>query len=342
MTAQPGRKGIRKGMLELPARLGVTRLWRGFHPGGTLVLGMHGVLSETEALPFNATGKFITPGKLEEFLRRLSRLYTPLSLDEFVDAFVERRSLGNRFVLTFDDGYANVYTEAFPLLREMGIPFGVFVTTGMVGTGRVLWNDLLEFTIYSTEKAVLPGGLLNGAVDLGTPSKKRQAIMDIKAALKRRRIEEAYGLVERICDALGVNPAASELRSAGFLTPKQIKEMARAGVGFGGHTVTHPILSRETRDRVREEVTACKHDLESITGKEVRTFAYPNGQRGDFDAMVKDEVRNAGYSAAFTGIPGITYGGGDPFEIRRLLVDCRWTDEEFETRASGILGVVRR
>jgi peptidoglycan/xylan/chitin deacetylase (PgdA/CDA1 family) len=93
---------------------------------------------------------------------------------------------------------------------------------------------------------------------------------------------------------------------------------------------------------VRDEVTACKKRLETITGKQVKSFAYPNGQPEDFNEMVKDEVRTAGYLAAFTGIRGLARPGGDLFEIKRLLVDCRWSYKEFETRASGILEAVGR
>jgi hypothetical protein len=93
---------------------------------------------------------------------------------------------------------------------------------------------------------------------------------------------------------------------------------------------------------VHAEVTGCKTRLEGITGKPIGSFAYPNGQPGDFNAMVKDEVRMAGFVAAFTGIRGLARPGGDAFEIKRLLVDCRWTYEEFETRASGILEAAGR
>lgn len=306
------------------------------------VLTLHGVLPEPEARLFNATGKFITPERLERFLARLDRLYAPVSLDELVDALVRGQDLKNRFVLTFDDGYSNLYDYAYPLLRKMGIPFSVFVTTGMVDSDTVLWNDLLEFAVFSTAKALLPGGLIKENLSLDSYEERREAIIRLKALLKRRNLEEARDEVTRLCEALGVGTDAPELRRVAFLSTDRIREMSGGGVVFGGHSVTHPILSRETQERVHEEVAGCKTRLESIIGKPVTSFAYPNGQAGDFNEMVKDEVRKAGYLAAFTGIRGFARPGGDAFEIKRLLVDCRWTYEEFETRASGILQVAGR
>jgi peptidoglycan/xylan/chitin deacetylase (PgdA/CDA1 family) len=40
------------------------------------------------------------------------------------------------FIVTFDDGYENFYTEAWPILRELRIPAAVFVVTGFFGSER--------------------------------------------------------------------------------------------------------------------------------------------------------------------------------------------------------------
>jgi peptidoglycan/xylan/chitin deacetylase (PgdA/CDA1 family) len=322
--------------------MGLARLWRMVRPGGCLVLALHGVLPETEADLFNATGKFISPERMRDFLERLCRLYKPVSLEGFLEAMVSGGALKNRFVLTFDDGYANVYSEAFPLLRQMGIPFSVFVTTGMVDTDTVLWNDLLEFAVFSTTERTLHTQILQQPHGLESQADRRQAIVRMKRILKTRNVEEARKHVDQVCTVLGVDTDAPELDRVRFLSSDQIREMSGAGVDFGGHSVTHPILSKETPERVRAEIAGCKSSLESVTREPVTAFAYPNGQPGDFNDMVKGEVASAGYKAAFTGVPGLAYPGTDPFEIKRLLVDCRWTIEEFETRASGILEITGR
>jgi len=42
------------------------------------------------------------------------------------------------YVLTFDDGYADFYENAFPLLRDQAIPFTLYLTTGHIETGEPL------------------------------------------------------------------------------------------------------------------------------------------------------------------------------------------------------------
>ncbi len=98
---------------------------------------LHGV-SEQQAEPF------------ETMLRRLQQF------GEFVETATCLRMLEGKmpierryFHLTFDDGYRSTYLHAFPTLRRLQIPAGVFIITGLVGAGRdravqdrMSWDEL--------------------------------------------------------------------------------------------------------------------------------------------------------------------------------------------------------
>ena len=60
------------------------------------------------------------------------------SLDDAWTA-LRRGDPRHRVVLTFDDGFADVYVNAWPLLRERGLPFTIYLTTAYVG-GRMRWE----------------------------------------------------------------------------------------------------------------------------------------------------------------------------------------------------------
>jgi peptidoglycan/xylan/chitin deacetylase (PgdA/CDA1 family) len=55
-------------------------------------------------------------------------------------------------VLTFDDGYRDVYTTAFPMLADRGMPFVLYISTGLVGPADEVetvedpldWPDISE------------------------------------------------------------------------------------------------------------------------------------------------------------------------------------------------------
>ncbi len=64
--------------------------------------------------------------------------YPVAAIDDAVDA-LGRNDTRHRVVLTFDDGFRDVYDHAWPLLRERRLPFTVYLTTGYVG-GTMRWE----------------------------------------------------------------------------------------------------------------------------------------------------------------------------------------------------------
>ncbi|GJF31993.1 hypothetical protein KNE206_46930 [Kitasatospora sp. NE20-6] len=61
-----------------------------------------------------------------------------VSLDEATDRLAAGRRTPSA-VLTFDDGFADVYDHAWPLLKERGLPFTVYLASGHVG-GAMRWE----------------------------------------------------------------------------------------------------------------------------------------------------------------------------------------------------------
>lgn len=75
-----------------------------------------------------------------QFAEQLDALagHDVLALDDALDR-LERGDERPSIVLTFDDGFADVYANAWPLLRERDMPFTVYVAGGLIG-GRMRWE----------------------------------------------------------------------------------------------------------------------------------------------------------------------------------------------------------
>ena len=112
----------------------------------------------------------------------------------------------------------------------------------------------------------------------------------------------------------------------------QVTEMHRHGVEFGSHTLTHPMLSAMTLDEARHELAESKRVIEDKLGTPVPLFCYP---RGDFNEAVKTVVRNEGYLAACTTLPGVNDMRTDLFALRRTYVSRRDTMSEFAKKVQG-------
>jgi peptidoglycan/xylan/chitin deacetylase (PgdA/CDA1 family) len=86
---------------------------------------------------------------------------------------------------------------------------------------------------------------------------------------------------------------------------------------YGGHTHTHPLMSKIDGVRLREEIRLCRDRITAETHSAPSLFAYPNG---DFTADVKSAVADYGFDVAFSTINGINDQTTDWREVRRLGV----------------------
>ena len=76
-----------------------------------------------------------------------------------------------------------------------------------------------------------------------------------------------------------------------------LDEIRRAGVTIGSHTRTHVLMTRESTQRVIEETSGSRDEIEGRLGISVRHFAYPSGY---FNTAAVDAVAAAGYRFGYT------------------------------------------
>lgn len=89
----------------------------------------------------------VSPDKFAAQMQYLSQNgYTPVTLDTLYGIFNGQASVsGKPIVLTFDDGYIDFYTNAFPILRQFGFHVVSFIPTGLIGGGYYMnWNQIKE------------------------------------------------------------------------------------------------------------------------------------------------------------------------------------------------------
>jgi len=122
---------------------------------------------------------------------------------------------------------------------------------------------------------------------------------------------------------LHLGGTSSDSTERAMLTWPEIREMAGSGMEFGSHTVTHPILTQLSAERLRSEIVNSQKRIECETGKKPRLFAYPVGKARHFSPTVAAGLREAGYTMAFTTLPYVNRVGDDLFSLGRIAV---WGD----------------
>ncbi len=265
----------------------------------------------------------VTPEFLAAVVRRLrQRDIDIVDLDEAM-----RRlggvSPGRRFVvLTFDDGYRNNLTEAYPILKAAGAPFTVYVATGLVDRIALPWWDVVGAAVAANSRIV---GRIGGVeLDLGARSRLQKAatLETIIRALAEVGEDEQRRAVTRLAAAHGVD--AISLCDALMMNWDELRTLAADPlVTIGAHTVGHYALARLDAARAREEMAASRARLREKAGVTARHFAYPYGSAETAADREFSMARELGFETAVTTRRGVLHGGeaATPFALPRISVN---------------------
>ncbi|BBB93271.1 MAG TPA: polysaccharide deacetylase family protein [Methylomusa anaerophila] len=180
----------------------------------------------------------------EEFKQQMAYLhdngYTSIRPDQLMNYLNLGKPLPKKPVMiTFDDGYLDNYTNAYPVLKKYGFIATIFLVTDLVG------------------------------------------------------------------------------KDERFMNWEQVREMEKAGFIFGSHTVTHTPLTRLPREKIMEELTESRKEIERQLGQNPKYFAYPTGA---YNLEIEELVKQAGYKAAFTIRYGQVGPGSEPYALERIPI----------------------
>jgi len=247
------------------------------------------------------------------------------SMDEAVNSI--KKGLGfsrPSVVLTFDDGYLDNYTLAYPLLKKYSLPATIYLTTGLIGTSERTWPDQIELALMETPVRQFSHPNLFGgsAVPIATKAEKEKVCLDIGQALKPMPYDRRMKLLEEVLESLGLNGKQQRMPRT-MLNWEEVKEMAGNGITFGSHSHTHPILSKMPIREAKEEIATSKKIIEERLGIEVRHFAIPNGGEQDFSRELRDYCGELGFESVATLIAGTnTPSDGEVYNLKRIGAMC--------------------
>ena len=196
------------------------------------------------------------------------------------DALARRGEIGSErlFVLTFDDGYEDLHSIAFPRLQRLGLPFTVYVTTGPVESGTpsfpggaadpVSWPQLAEMAEY---------GATIGAHTHTHPDLRSLTAGEIETDLARsdELLTERLGIEpEHFCYPYGFWSAASDS------VVRSRYRSATLGAGSPVTTSTDPFLIHRVPVQLSDSPLFFARKMKSGLKLEERVRRMLNGYRG--------------------------------------------------------------
>ena len=265
-------------------------------------------------------------------LEVLQESHDVVSLDDALSVLDgTRQAARDVAVITFDDGYRDVYTHAFPVMRDLRVSGVVYVPSGFIGTGRRLGHDRL----FAALRRMTDRGIGPVAVGAGNPGERwligafegnPPPEVVLERLIARHPTPGLLRLAEALEDRLGLastKPAEGELP----MTWEMLREMEAHGVISGAHTAEHTVLTNQRLDDARREIAQCKAALEKGLKKPIRHFAYCNGY---YSAGVAQALQAEGFVSAVTTEDMANTPGIDPYALKRKVL--------WEASSAGVLG----
>lgn len=292
-------KSFWAGVLRSSGLLYMAKKW--VQSKGTIVLTFHRVLSDSElqqtaSLP----GMIVRSETFSGFLKYASETC------EFIDLSGEpswKPGAKLKLAVTFDDGWSDNATAAYPLACRYRAPMAIFIVPQKTGIELPFWP---ERTAAALDREMSTDGSPRDA------SYIEQAIEELKELPAKER-DRRIGQITAAPDAL---PASASVDRT--MTWEQIAELHAGGVSFGSHTSTHEILTVIPAAQAEQEIAVSRGLIEQKLSAPCSLFSYPNG---DCSELVRGLVARAGYTFAFLNQdPGVWTRDCDPFLIPRVNV----------------------
>lgn len=329
---------IRPHALSVLGRLPATAGLAGFGH----ILMFHRVIPRSRMSGYGMAAFEITPQNLEfvvGFFRR--RGYRVISLDEMLEAYASGSFDRKFIVMTFDDGYKDTLSVAYPILKKLHAPFTIYITTGYVDREAVKWDYLAEAIVDKNDGVTIEGRDGSTLLDCSTPERKRRSCDTLQDYLFDLNVA---GFGDKICSFVrryGFDPYSKtdEL----MLDWEQLKEMVGDPlVTIGSHSVNHHALSRLGSFEARNEIAESKRRLEEVLGVEIGHFSYPYGRAHEAGRREFEMVIRSGYKTATTGVKGNLFPehGGRLAHLPRYCVGSNCSAAHLSAIANGFLSLI--
>lgn len=266
--------------------------------GGQVLIPYYHMVSDEEPLHIKHLYGHKTICEFKEDLEFLLRNFKAISVTDLIDISRGTKTFTEKyFLLTFDDGFREVYDIVSPILLKKGVPACIFIASAFIDNKEMC---------YDHKKSVLAEGVNNG-LSLGEESEIKRVLESfgkysngIYESILRIGYEEKHYL-DRLAAVIGVDFHQYLQRIKPYLNTDQISDLIRMGFGIGAHSIDHPLYSVLSLEEQLRQTKESVKTIRETFGLNYGAFAFPLS-----DAGVKAEFFE---TLSASGLVDISFGG---------------------------------
>lgn len=283
---------------------------------GVITLIYHRV----EKVDTNPWGICVSPQNFEQQVCFLKENFNVISVDELEVGMVSGSSVENSVCITFDDGYADNYIHAKPILEKYNCAAVFFIATSFINQTNPFWWDELE-TIFLHSKKLPPQlniriGNDNLSYTLNgneltkqqwlqhkkwkwhqlPPTDRCKIFFSIWEKLTALTFEKVVIVINELNQWSCIDKKEYPVRLP--MNADQLNEFSKNDLfTFAMHTHTHCDLSQQKKQIQLEEINVCKTFLRTKFDMESPYFSYPFGRYNSDTIQIVKELQ---FKACFT------------------------------------------
>ena len=269
---------IKHALVQLMEVTGLSSISRYIYRNRPIILMYHRIL-EHPLVPG------VSPALFDKQLAYLKSHFRVIPINQLVEEIKRDQVQPNSVAITFDDGHQDFYTNAWPLLQAHQLPASIYVATGFIDNQCWLWPDLLRYQLMNTNLDSL------NLPELRSLSLARPDLLKTWATLADYCLQMEPDARQLFLEQVGIKLDATApqapLPPFDPLTWAQLREMNRAGLDVGSHTVSHPILSGLSKESLEQELADSYERILHELGHPPSGMCYPNGMARDVSPFVE-------------------------------------------------------
>ena len=298
---------------------------------GALILLYHRVAQPD----FDQFSLCVTPENFIGHMEYLRNYANPISLQEVSNSLETCEFPRRAVVITFDDGYADNFFNAQPILEKYRIPATFFIISGCVDQ-VFWWEDLIQI-IY--QPVSLPTQL-NLTIENRNYAWQKSRADNISS--RRNLFKSLYHILrsmppeyrEQFLKELKIWSCIAKDHWHDRRPLKTNELLALASndhLEIGAHTVSHPRLANLTSSGQEYEIIQSKVCLEKLLKRPVNSFSYSYGLKSDYNKTTSTIVKEAGFKLACSNFADLAWRKSDRYQLPRLWVN-NWDKATFARR----------
>jgi peptidoglycan/xylan/chitin deacetylase (PgdA/CDA1 family) len=268
----------------------------------------------------------------------VARHYTTITFSDLVCCCRNEKKLPVApILLTFDDGFQDVYVNAVPVLEEFHLKATFFIIGDTLDSGNAPWLHSIYEIFDSEPLERITSALTKALPRVGWTDfrSKRMLLNRVRGfffddELDRRSRRDMLTELRR---ELGYS---ADTRSKQYMDSATVRNLLAKGFEVGCHSMYHEYLSRLSDIELACDIDRSFDVISEACGREPKAFCYPFGNGASWNTRVVRNLAAKGYETACSTLPGMNAPRADLLKLRRIDVSSELPLHTFSFRVHGI------